>query len=182
MRIKSVRLALFSLTLTAPLLLLLLLSYRRSPCQMSDPTCGVDLTFNVKEVRAFLSYCDSLTDPPRDVRLRWVASGQPIKLETQIRQGYAQSRTEAPSQDSDEDVLHMQLVVATLADPQGQSQESTPQPNESQSRAAAAAAAAPVAAASQEPRLSASPSFRQKQSAAAAPEPDYTEDEVPPTP
>lgn len=146
--------------------------------QLSDPRYGVELTFNVKEVRAFLSYCDSLGD--HDVRLRWIAPGQPILLETKLRQSIAYTDSASEEMTAAES-MHMRIVVATLSDQSTHGPTPTPQPQNTQ------ASQQQQAAHASQPQMTMSQSFRQKQSAAAptgeADRVDHANDElVPQTP
>jgi hypothetical protein len=140
---------------------------------------GVELTFNVKEVKAFLQYCESLQD--HDVVLRWIKTGDPILLETKLRHGYHQRGGDGMMHDSEAteaDPMHMKLVVATLAESQTQSQQPTPQPPPSQRIATDEPSHSQFG--SQQP-MTASQSFRQKQSAVAV-DHEQGEDYVPQTP
>lgn len=105
----------------------LLLCFVVPLCQVSIP--NVELTFNLKEVRAFLQYCDSLVD--YDVSLQFNGMGLPMMLETVSRHGLRLGADDPSSQSQRDqgEALKMELVVATLAESQTQhSQSSTPQP------------------------------------------------------
>lgn len=131
----------------------------------------------MKEVRAFLQYCESLTD--YDVSLQFSGMGMPMLLETSARHRIGGGGgDESSSQQRDQgDALKMELVVATLAESQTQqSQSATPQPSprqQQQQQQQASQAQGPTV----------SQAFLQKQSAAQpAQPPSEGEEYVPQTP
>jgi hypothetical protein len=104
---------------------------------MSPGSC--ELTFNVKEVRAFLSYCDGLGE--FDCRISFAGMGQPMLCETVPRHPHAGGGLQQQQHyHRDDDAGHeltaplkMSLVVATLAESQSQhSQTPTPSPQPQQ--------------------------------------------------
>jgi hypothetical protein len=126
--------------------------------QFAHPGESTELTFNVKEVRAFLSYVDGLVD--FDVKLHYQTSGDPIMLDMRLRHAYGGPEDPMGTQ-AVQGPMEMKLVVATLADPQTASHQPTPQP--------AGQPATPNSQqhlrGSQQAQIEAS--FQQKQSAAA---------------
>jgi len=151
-----------------------------------------ELTFNVKEVRAFLSYCDGLGD--FDCRLSFAGMGQPMLCETVPRHAHAAGLGAAAGgmqgrmDDEAADLaapLKMDLVVATLADSQSQSQAQTPS-QQPQATPRNQRQAAPVS--SSQGAADQSQAFLQKQSAAMyrnsqdGRSQDGRDEYVPPTP
>lgn len=91
----------------------------------------MELTFNVKEVRAFLTYVESLGD--FDVRLLWVRSGDPILLDMQLRHGFGPAGgDDLMGTQATHGPIEMKLVIATLADALTHSNQTTPQPTNQQ--------------------------------------------------
>ena len=132
---------LFSRSLTVVVLVLCCL-------QLVEGAAQLELTFNIKEVRAFLVYCESLQDC--DAYLRMIDNGAPILLETQSRHTVY---GEEGSQVDPQAPLHMQLVVATLA-----VEAAGAAPSQQ-------AQSTPYQAGTPSQLIESSPSFRQKQSA-----------------
>ena len=134
----------------------------------------------MKEVRAFLQYCESLGD--YDVSLQFSAMGMPMLLETAPRHGgrLGGGGDDASSQlhRDQGDALKMELVVATLAESQTQqSQSATPQPSPRQQQQQQQQQA------SQSHAPTISQAFLQKQSAAQPHQPhSQAEEYVPQTP
>lgn len=109
--------------------------------QIPSAAEGVDLTFNVREVRAYLQYVESLND--QDVVCRWSQTGQPMLYESIMHhvqqpppsmvEGVSQSQTQPGYLSAAEQgPLHSELVIATLqetvAPSQQQQQQQIPRP------------------------------------------------------
>jgi hypothetical protein len=96
---------------------------------------GIDLTFNVSDVRAFLAYCEGRQNC--SVVARFFTSGSPMLWETGVRPqnvlreddngGLYQCIAEELGPDEKDD-LHFELVIATLSDNTSQQQTPTPTP------------------------------------------------------
>lgn len=149
----------------------------------------------MREVRAFLFFCDGLGG--FDCKLSFGVMGQPMLFETIQRHGYQRDSAMGDERDALPPPIKMELVVATLAEPQSQqSPASTPQPahtpvqQQQQQRAQQQQQQAPLQSSQGHPSSQSqrdqtlSQAFLQKQSAAIhAGEGDYGEGEyVPPTP
>ena len=152
-----------------------------------------EFTFNVREVRAFLFFCDGLGG--FDCKLSFGVMGQPMLFETVQRHGFQRDGGMGDERDAMQPLIKMELVVATLAEPQSQqSPASTPQPahtpvqrvqQQQQQQQQAPLQSSQGHAASQSQRdQTMSQAFLQKQSAVVhAGQGDYGEGEyVPPTP
>jgi len=87
-----------------------------------DSQLVVEQTFNVREVRSFLSYVESLSN--YDVVIRFSEMGNPMLFETIERHTHTRSQT-----DEERQMLKLELVVATLAESATQTQGTPIQPS-----------------------------------------------------